>query len=345
MDLPKPADPEYSQEVGRNCITDAGSRSPPHRTTLEVAPFRAGRISWAPQVSQRDRVTVVFTACLCWNRAVLQARLVLDHLVLDKLQDRLIVYTELGREVKMEIPGTMGARSALPTMCASRADGEPSGGLAATEAGQRGHRFWRKTDRCVLRGRDAFVPAGAVVGPTRARRGSFGCACGGYGRPRRFARHSPRHPGPRPDTTAPGPLPVRSVIAFGGRAFGLLPARHLPGGRRSGDLRSGLPPGAFARRGTGAAGCAGVRAECVSGLHDVRLLRRRRADLPALLGRHDARQLRPRGLRRQGWRERAGGPPLYGDGPRRDGLAAGRVPFPDRAGRGVRLCGPSRGGA
>src|SRR5450759_474454 len=27
MDLPKPADLEYSQEVGRNCITDAGSRS------------------------------------------------------------------------------------------------------------------------------------------------------------------------------------------------------------------------------------------------------------------------------------------------------------------------------
>ena len=125
---------------------------------------------------------MVFTACLCWNRPVLQA-----HLVLDKLQDRLIVYTEVGREVKVAIPGTMGARPALPSMCASRADGGPSGGLAVIEAGQRGHRFWHKTDRCVLRGGGTFVRAGAMVGPTRARHGSLGCACGGYGRPRRFA--------------------------------------------------------------------------------------------------------------------------------------------------------------
>src|ERR1039457_509361 len=123
----------------------------------------------------------------------------------------------------MEILGTMGARSSLPTMCVRRGAGGPSGYLAAIEAGHRGYRFWCEADRCVLRGRDAFVPGGAVVGPTRARHGSLGCACGGYDEPRRFARHSPRHSGPCADSAAPGPLPVRSVIAFGGRAFGLLP--------------------------------------------------------------------------------------------------------------------------
>ena len=248
----------------------------------------------------------------------------------------------------MEIPGAMSVRWARgrrgSTMVARRVDGAPFGGLAATEAGQRGRRFWLKSDRCVLRSGDAFVPAGAVVGPTCDRRGSLGCACGGRGRPRRFARHSPRPPRPYADAVAPDPVPICSAVAFAGRTLGLLPARHLPGGRRSGDLRSGLPPGTFARGGTGAAGRTSIRAEYVSGLHDVPLLRRRCSDLPPLLGRHDALQLRPRRLRRPGWRERAGGSSLHGDGPRRDGLAAGRIPFPDRAERGVRLCGPSRGG-
>src|SRR5712671_4011939 len=93
-----------------------------------------------------------------------------------------------------------------------------------------------------------------------------------------------------------------------------------------------------------ALGGAGARTECVPWLHGVGLLRRRRADLPPLLGRHDARQLRPRRLRRPGWRERAGRAPLHGDDPRRNGPAARRIPCPDRAGRGIRLCGPSRRG-
>ena len=142
----------------------------------------------------------------------------------------------------------------------------------------------------------------------------------------------------------PRPLPVRSAFALGGRALGLLPARHLPRSRRSGDLRSSLPPGALARRGTGAAGGAGDRAESVPGLHGVRLLRRRRANLYALLGRHDARQLRPCRLRRPGWRERSGRASLHGDGPRRNGPAPRCIPSPHRAGRCIRLCGSSRGG-
>src|SRR5712671_294570 len=59
-----------------------------------------------------------------------------------------------------------------------------------------------------------------------------------------FARRSPRRPGAHADPAAPGPLPVRSAFALGGRALGLLPARHLSRGRGGGNLRSSLPPGA-----------------------------------------------------------------------------------------------------
>src|SRR3990172_196843 len=125
-----------------------------------------------------------------------------------------------------------------------------------------GHAF----DGCLLRNRHALVPVGALVGPTRASRGSPGRARRGRGRHRRFARRTPRRAGPHADPTASGPVPVRPALARGGWALGLLPARHLPGGRRGGHLRSGLPAGALARRGTGAAGGAGVRAESVPGL-------------------------------------------------------------------------------
>ena len=95
-------------------------------------------------------------------------------------------------------------------------------------------------------------------------------------------------------------------VARGGRALGLLPARHLPRRRRRGHLRSGVPPGALARR-RGAAGGAGARAQRLRRLHGARLLRRRRAHLPPLLGGHDARQLRPRRLRHREARTRARG--------------------------------------
>jgi len=121
------------------------------------------------------------------------------------------------------------------------------------------------SDGCLLWGRGVFVPAGVVVGPTCARRGPLGRACRRCNRPRRFARRSPRRPGPHADPAAPSPLPVCSAFARGGRALGLLPARHLPRSRRGGDLRSGLPPGALARCWTGAASGAGARAECLPG--------------------------------------------------------------------------------
>ena len=200
------------------------------------------------------------------------------------------------------------------------------------------------SDRCMLRDRDALITAGAVVGQICARRRSPGRARGGRRGLRRFARRAPRRTGPNADPAPARPVPVRPPLARGGRALGLLPAGHLPRRRRSGDLRSGLPARALARCRTGAAGDPGFRVEWVPGLHGVRVLRRRRDDLPPLLGRHDARQLRPRRLRRPGWRERAGRAALHGDDPRWHGSAPRGISFPDRAGRCIRLCGAARGG-
>jgi hypothetical protein len=173
-------------------------RSSTHRTALEVAQSRTNQLG-ATGIPARP----------CGRgfhyQLVLESTCSPGSSCSDNSEIDRSMYTELGRNVKI-VGGACGRCG--PTMSAG-GDGGPFGGPAATKAGQPGRRFWLKSDSCVLRSGDAFVPAGAVVGPGSGRCGTLvrlGGGCGGAGR---LARYSPWRAGPHAEAAAPGFLSVR----------------------------------------------------------------------------------------------------------------------------------------